>query len=319
MATSDDPSTEIQKLVYVAPSGDGPPLTFTMTATLGSGTYGLVYKFSTDDGNHHVALKVLLRQEADAVPLAIDSIPVTLACKVARTVHFLGGIVQVMELGTSSLWPVVATKSLADDFDAFSNETALCLFDAGLVCPDWKADNIAYFESPACSTFRVIDVDGVTFAAVPGFAYVATFSCAYMPRVRGDATARTTFYTTACTAYAIELAKCRFRYPALTSEEITTTLTALGGNSRIAASTIKATLRAFTSGTLGAPDVAPYLEPVRHLLERMAEIEATVKATPDAAVKRLMLLLGKHFCPRIPVIFVVDAPFVDLCSPHSLR
>ena len=307
--------TEITKLVYVAPSRNGTSREFFMTKSLSAGTYGIVYKFSTKDGKYHVALKILHDQRPEDIPLNIKAIPTTLECKVARTVHFLGGIVQVMELGSSSLWPVTATKSLADKFDAFSNETALCLFDAGLVCPDWKAENVAYFQSPTCDTFRVIDVDGVTFSAVLGFEYIATFSCAYMPKALYGATARTTFYTTACTAYAIELTKCMFRHPAV--RFYVEKLTTLGGNSRIGATTIAATLQAYTSGTLADSAIALSVEPVRVLLERMAKIEKTVNTAPDDAVRRLMLLLGKHFCPRVPVIFVVDSPFVDLCSPQS--
>jgi hypothetical protein len=304
----------VQALVVTVPRKSGPPTTFTATGRLGSGSYGNVFKFSAANGRQHLAVKILSEQDEKDVPLGIKAIPTTLECKVVRTMHFLGGLVQVMEMAADSMWNTTMTPAVADKFDTFSDETAVCLLANGLVCPDWKLGNVAYFNpGDGCARFRAIDVDGITFPAVNTYEYIATFSCAAMPTVTRSSTpkerAATTFYTLANTAYAIELGKCMFRYLVLKVNAFR--FRSLGANSPyVDEDTIAATAAAFTRAPIS--NYGGALASVRALLETMAAIEAQDTHTPELAAARvanLKVALHGHFAPTI----VVEGPFADRC------
>ncbi|MGB0550892.1 MAG: hypothetical protein ACPGR8_17355, partial [Limisphaerales bacterium] len=189
--------------------------TLKSVGVLGEGAYGVVYQFSSVamvDHNKVAAVKILLETES---PLLPDTIPNELKCRVVRTAHFFGGLVQVMEMGNTDPSTMDPTAALVKDFDDFSNDTALCLLGSGLVCTDWKLPNLTYFTGE-CAGFRVIDVDGITFPAVPNYYYVITFSCTSVPSLPAEPSPEEIAHRACCTfistAYAIELGKCMFRY-----------------------------------------------------------------------------------------------------------
>jgi hypothetical protein len=309
----------VEALVVTVPRKSGAPTTFTVTGRLGNGSYGNVFKFSAANGRQHLAVKILSDQDEKDVPLGIKAIPTTLECNVVRTMHFLGGLVQVMEMATDSVWNTTMTPAVADKFDVFSNKTAVCLLTNGLVCPDWKLGNVAYFRpGDGCARFRVIDVDGITFPAVNTYEYIATFSCAAMPTVTRASSPEqrtaTTFYTLANTAYAIELGKCMFRYMVLKVNAFR--FESLGANSPyVNEDTIAATATAFTRAPIS--NYGGALASVRALLHTMAAIEAQDSNTPELAAARvanLKMALHGHFAP----VIVVEAPFADLCVPATV-
>jgi len=293
--------------------------TFRPTGRLGSGTYGYVYQFSNKRGQT-LAVKILRDRSPERVPLDINAIPTTLACKVVRTMHFLGGTVQAMERATSSAHELRENPpippELVEKFNTFSNETAVCLLSSGLVCPDWKLGNIAYFNpANGCDTFRVIDVDGVTYPAVEKYDYIATLSCGLMKTVQRysspERRAAVAFSTIANTAYAIELTKCMFRHG--TGNLRYNLFTTMGDNAEDESqATIAATRAQYDRWPLR--NYATELAPVLQLLDMMAEIEARPSTSRELAIPKvdeLKQALYRHFAPEI---IVIDAPFADLCA-----
>lgn len=222
---ANSPAPEINNLVL---SFDGANLH--SGGVLGAGSYGVVYRFTSRVlfSSKYAAVKFVLDP---ATPLLPDTIPEELDCRVVRTAHFFGGLVQVMEMGHRDPSTMVPTPELVHAFDNFSNETALCFLRLGLVCTDWKLPNLTYFDGE-CAGFRVIDVDGITFPAVPNHYYVISFSCTSVPSLPAEPSPVEYAHRACCTfistAYAIELNKCMFRHQLFQNKDVVNMLARLG-------------------------------------------------------------------------------------------
>ena len=137
------------------------------------GTHGAVFKFVSHEDNKPsvapVAVKITFGY-SDTIPM-----PHNLGCDVVRTVSFAGKAVQVMELANRD-----ATALRPEEFMPFvewCNNTAICLYENNVACPDWKLGNVAVFNTDGKPTFRVIDVDGMFYADAGVLTPSATYTC----------------------------------------------------------------------------------------------------------------------------------------------
>lgn len=83
-------------------------------------------------------------------------------CDIVYAKIFHNGLQQIMEEGDGDMEKAAKTRHIPPGtFRAFCKKTLQCFIDHGLVMPDFKPENIAYFDTVDGPVIRVIDVEAI--------------------------------------------------------------------------------------------------------------------------------------------------------------
>jgi hypothetical protein len=136
--------------------------------SIGSGTYGRVFKFaSSTTPPAQCAVKILHRDTPAAGSVVKEdsrASVVSKLCDIARTESFRGGKVQIIELGLGDAAACAMNrKASIEEYAVYCITSCICMLkDAYLIAPDYKLVNTMYgLNDNGMLEFRMIDVDGL--------------------------------------------------------------------------------------------------------------------------------------------------------------